>query len=171
MHTLTATVAIRDGLPAVNVKDDNVWTHDRRTTKLIAELDEQIVDMAYNDVQADFWHVVAPGVAEDHKFDPAAIGQDGRSGGWLTLSGTSFLEYVDPYADDLPFVDGAFGLGEDYDDELATQTRAERSRFVAFANAIEAAQESMEEEFVRRLTEELDMLNERRDECLVRGEN
>lgn len=168
MHKSTARLSIRDGMPAVCVKDHTAWAHDSRTADLIAELGEEIAATIYEDVQRDFWEVVAPAIADDHDYDPHKVYSAGRSGGWLTIPGTYFLDYtiddkwtIEPADEDAP---------EDTREEYA-EAIAARDRFVKFAKAIVTAQESHEESFVQSLQQAVAELEARREAVLVRGTN
>jgi hypothetical protein len=154
-------VSIRDGAPVVNVKDHVAYAHVEPYSSLIRELPESTVERIYEEVQEDFWEVIAPQIAEDYGYDRTVYGA-GRSSGWLqpTGKGLGFLEYLDLWSGT-----------DDANDNAPAVALIQRTRFLAFAGAIDAAVEGAREMFEQRLKEAVEELNARREAAIVRGEN
>ena len=99
-------LGIRDGHPAVCVKDRHLWA--RELPGAYEILSESEIDAIYEGVAFDFWQVWAPSLASDYGYE---IGQAGRSGGWLTVAGagTGFEGAVFPCGFALHVPEAVFG--------------------------------------------------------------
>lgn len=84
---MNAIIGEREGLPAINVKDDALYAREPALALAYALLPEDELQAIYEDVQRDFWEVWAPAIAES--FKGFEIGRAGRSGGWLTVDGVA----------------------------------------------------------------------------------
>ncbi len=139
-------ISIRDGDPAIEVRDTTLYWRDPRSAAACEQLGEERVDRVYVAAQYGFWDWAAE-VAKEHGFGDVSAA--GRSGGWLTVSGP-FLEYLD--ADD-PWTD-APELDPDpvfsHDDYIGQAVR-ERDRFLEFAAAIEELRLQCIEGFIDEL--------------------
>lgn len=162
-------LTVRDGNPAVEIKDRTLWARDPRTAEMIAALDEAAVEACYTMAQSTFWEVHVPETAQEHGLAPERVFSDGRSGGWLVVHGTTFLDYV--VDDDWTIPKADADADDDTRDEYAQEGIANRDRFLAFARAIGEAMDFAAEDFIHNLSEELSELNERRDAAIIRGEN
>lgn len=162
-------VGMREGKPAVCVKDRVLWAHDDRTRDLIAELAAPVVDAIYEGVNEDFWRDVAPDVAREHGYG-GEVFSAGHSGGWLILGDDlNWIAYVDARSRiTFDFYEGAF---EDVEAQEITTAFYERERFLAFAKAIDAAVTSCGETFIESLTDARAELEGARESCIVRSEN
>lgn len=160
------------GSIAINVKDRTLYAHRAPWAELIAQLPEAESESIYNDVQADFWQDIAPDVAREHGYS-GTVYSEGRMGGWLKLADTlGWIDYVDDDSSvPLDFPDGAFGEGDDYDDDEFRRAVAERDNFLRFAEAIEQAIDGARETFAQRLREAVAELNARREAAIVKGDN
>lgn len=152
----------------IDVKDRTLYAHEAPWADLIEQLDEQAAESAYERVQADFWQEVAPQLAREHGYK-GEVHSEGRSGGWLVLSDrqdwTAYIVDRDmtiPPADDTADEDTV----QEYDAAIA-----ERTRFMRFAEAVDAAIDRLREQYADDLRDLVDHLNARREACLVRGEN
>lgn len=159
--------AVRNGHPAIDVKDHALWAQRAETREAYAELAEDRIEALYEQAREQFW-ADAGDLASEAGFD---WHQDGRSGGWLVISGTTFLEYLDagnPWADD-----GGIDTDDEdgYADTYVTAALRERDRFLAFAAEIDNAMDQAGDIFLGLLAEEVADLHARRESCLVRGEN
>lgn len=134
----------RTGTLQVNVKDHNVWAHDPRTRDQIKELDQSVVNGIYEMTQEDFWHE-ANQIAIQFSYNMAF--STGRSGGWLETSAGPL-----------------FPCGIDYDSD-------NYKRFHEFAERIMKLKASYEQRFIEELTEEVNDLNKRRENAIVRSNN
>jgi hypothetical protein len=109
----------KDGLWAVNVKDDNLLRDIPGDVRALAdELGEAMAQRLYEMAQTDFWHWATTTLAPEHGFE--TVFSEGRSGGWLSVAGT-----------------------RDWDAEMlfrpAADEREARDRFLALAfQAVEA---------------------------------
>lgn len=163
------TIAVRDGRPAVNVKDRNLWARDPRTVAAITELGEARTQSIYEDVQTDFWNIAEGTARESYGY---RIYQDGRSGGWLVVSdGVTFLEYLDS---DNPWTDDG-GVDRDdedgYADTYVTAALHDRDKFLRFADEMGALKVACATTFVENVTEALADLERRREDNAIRSEN
>lgn len=172
---MTPTLGIRDGMPAVNVKDRTVWWHDRRTADLCRQLGEEEVHSIYAMRVESFWSD-ARLLGEEYGY---SVWSAGRSGGWLTVSNQDtghFLSYVTDDAGTLYRnarfeIPPADATADDDTREEYAHYIAKRDRFVEFAGKIEEAMESNAEAFISDLRDAVSELEARREACLVRGEN
>jgi hypothetical protein len=162
--------SIRDGYPAVCVKDREVWARHAQAGPLIEALDESQVQFIYDGIAEDFWRDIVPDIAREHGYDPSDIFQDGRSGGWLVVSDTMARHFCDYLTSRAP-VEAIPPVTDPEEDHGDSEAIANQQKFVAFAGAIEAAMEGAGEMFVERLQEAVTDLEKAREGCLVRGEN
>jgi hypothetical protein len=156
-------LAGREGNPAICVKDRTLWAHHATAGPLIEKLGEDKVSDIYNGVVEDFWHDIVPDIAAEHGYADQ-WGQDGRSGGWLVVYRTDFLNLMD--------ADDPFGCtpAEDDDDYIA-EAFGQRDKFFKFATAIEGLMEAAGEMLIERLQTAVADLNRAREAAIVRGEN
>lgn len=90
---MSTTITFRKpGVPAVNVKDDWVFSQHANTPlgKLIDALPEDVVSNVYEGVREDFWTLAAPRLAADHGY--GRVWSEGRSGGWLVVEKPPVLD-------------------------------------------------------------------------------
>lgn len=166
------TTAIRDGNPAVCVKDRTLWARRPEVREYMDDLGDAQVDAIYEGIVSTFWEHWAPIVAQNHNIDWENVYQDGRSGGWLVVRGMRFTEYVNRDSSvPFDFFQDAFGYGEDYDGDEFRAMSAERERFIAFVNSIEDEIKFAGDTFIEHLAEAVGEKNDRREACLVRGES
>jgi hypothetical protein len=124
----SAVVNVKDGAPAVEVKDYFAYHNAPDFRAAYETIGEARAGALYECAQEDFWRD-AERLAEERGFN--SIGQAGHSGGWLWVEGTRFLDYIVVLPElTIPPAD------ETADDETRTEYAsmiAERDRFFAFA--------------------------------------
>jgi hypothetical protein len=146
---MTPTISVRDGRPAIDVKDRTLWAQEPRLSRAYAELGEETISGLWQDTAFDFWNLIVPAIAEPYSYK---VYSAGRSGGWLTVDDQHWLAYVVNERMEIPAADDT--ADDDTRDEYAEMI-AERDRFLKFAAQIEAAMEAAGESFVERVLSEL----------------
>lgn len=127
----TAIVQIKDGMWAVNVKDERrVPEYPADVRLALANLPEAVVDSLTEQAKATWWSS-ADDIAKDHGFD--GISQAGRSGGWAALDSTQGWD--------------AATLEHPADSQQTT----ERDRFLRAAFALVKSMDDAYEDFYARM--------------------
>lgn len=83
-------ITLRDGKPAIDVKDHHLYARDPIFTRFYDELGENDMNAVFEEVQENFWELYAPEISR--KFGYGPVYSDGRSGGWLIVTNPPTLE-------------------------------------------------------------------------------
>lgn len=164
------TIIMRGGNPAICVKDKTVWAQMPEVREIMEDLGDATVDAIYEGVRQDFWDYLMPELAEQFGYARDAIGCDGRSGGWLVLSGTTFLDHVN-LDDPTPSWAKSGHLAPSHVGVYTERAYRDREQFFKFALAVEQTIAAAGDTFMDTLRQVLDEKNAKREACLVRGEN
>lgn len=130
---MTATVTIRDGVPALNVKDETLYAHTEPYAELLAAIPDNVTETLYVYAQEDFW-TDAHNVALDYGYGGAYA--EGRSAGWLVVADPPDL------------------AGERVDTYSPKDLRADAARWLDFAGEIERLMDYHRGQFLEQLQDE-----------------
>lgn len=168
------TIILRDGRPAIDVKDHGAYWHDPKLADDLETIGEAEVERIYDGLRENFWEHYAPEIARGHGY--GSVYADGRSGGWLVVEGVpDFWEKIDSrdpisvaeatfQLEDLrarrltpPTVD-PMGAGFTIAQEIAEAEEVlravrERDNFLRFAREVVAEINHLREEFEREVRE------------------
>src|ERR1019366_5457602 len=83
-------ITLRNGQPAVEVKDHELYAQNWRFNELQQQLGQSVCDAIYESVLEDFWRLFAPEVAKEYGY--GEVWAEGRSNGWLTVGEPPILD-------------------------------------------------------------------------------
>ena len=131
------SITLRNGKPAIEVKDRTPYHARPGFTELYDAVGERIADEEYENLVWAFWNLYAPEIAEEYGY--GAVYSEGRSDGWLVVE-------VPPVFEDYAF------------DALTDYEGAEVERWEAFEAQIHALMDNLSETYPARLQERLQEL-------------
>lgn len=86
-------ITYRGDDPAINVKDDCLYTRDPRFEEYVEKLGQPHIDAIYDDIREAFWTHYAPALAREYGY--GEIHSDGRCDGWMLVEGTPAFNEAD----------------------------------------------------------------------------
>lgn len=166
-----------DPAPVVEVKDRNLWAHDR-TMRCVTDADDDVGSVAdvlaeleaasvevegiYQDAVRMFWDHFAPEAALEAGF-PGEVYSAGRMGGYAMpdVRRHDWTEYVEDRAT----------LAITVDDDYSREAARARDRFLLFVQAMGEAKDQAMHHYTTALANAMADLTARREACIIRGEN